>query len=1264
MSNDVFDSCFDALQHSLASLVSNNPGVVKLSKTNIKDTIFLRRRLEDDIQSEVRDKLLTAASVRLASIRTQREISLARMKSDLDSKRADLTAMRTFYQKELESCMSHKLLSERRLSTQMLTAERRIRELVFEILGEYGKSEIRFRRRQDYLSYTARIHAAWMCHKNVWDRFALRLCYEATRTSSSEDEKQTNNSSAKATPSQTSQPQYDSLRGVVLDSFTDADEIAGVEERVAQELSSRHNEAHELAPLRAVTIVRFLKGRLTAGSGSAISKNSFRAAAPIIVDTIHDLWRILSALRAWALRAQRSVPAPSSKDARLNLAKSHTGKTGTSSKGSSISSKELRPKKIIPDFLQSQYIDWLHPPSHYPNIWDRLSTARIKSAPLRVASSKVNDTVPSAPPAAGISGETRNVLTTELESFIGRYSIQQSAFIASERLYYCLEERQAAGVPSPGRSGVRDASDEFHTMLRQIETHYVKNADAGLLPLREQLHRSPMAVDEYLGSHRSLSFSKNPIEDISSLGSCYPDVIRIRVRDDNAAEKSLHFIAATTFNLFETQAFVDIVSKNPPDSQRLRKMSSRGVSPPGVFTTETDPDMSFHENLSATEAENAIKYSLNTDRVASLGRLYSLVRVAGDVARNIDNIPPASNKAASQRERARKGRRNASNRKNSVGRRRKNSNSAATVGEGADDSHEDEDETDLLETDATYDRRDQPSQPQREESELTIFPLSDLCMRELLRSEFWPDEDFHDALLPVPAVDGEDPGSRSDCPAVSCASFINLLPDRVRQCLDPIITLPSEGKTRAQNLAHKYVLVSDEFHATQECDASDGARPQPRQCFYLVQLRNADNAGTVTAIGDLSPTAGENVGNNALREEEGKHLAHILNARRTGFGLPSSSTPSQSDRTNISGRTTPRKTKDLSSDSVTPVEDDDQSKSKRKNWDPTVLSTVCRWRSCLAECAESSPKYLCAYHTSLYMFLEGNSKNGSGEAAKYLPKRAPLLMSSNTLTDGRKDLLMIRAASTLLQELWDGKLKATMRSFTKKVNYDMGLRSRLESSLSLTSAAWASRDGKEVRSGAKSREKAKDPGDTLGNSVTKKFISAEEIEQSLYVPAVPSWAVWKDEESLKRTIEGQSTCCVAMEGVLNTETAISDELKRMLDLHIFPAQELTVIKKEVKAFKDGFDNAINYEASMPYSAVYYENTAALSGKGAATKITEDYVAMLAAESKLGDRKLSMLRNRRLDEQDNRQANARRVARVRAIEESQAKDPANFSRQRF
>jgi hypothetical protein len=45
---------------------------------------------------------------------------------------------------------------------------------------------------------------------------------------------------------------------------------------------------------------------------------------------------------------------------------------------------------------------------------------------------------------------------------------------------------------------------------------------------------------------------------------------------------------------------------------------------------------------------------------------------------------------------------------------------------------------------------------------------------------------------------------------------------------------------------------------------------------------------------------------------------------------------------------------------------------------------------------------------------------------------------------GSLDLSMIRSASLLLQELWDGKLKITLKSFEKKIIYDMKLKKRIE----------------------------------------------------------------------------------------------------------------------------------------------------------------------------------------------------------------------------
>ena len=76
---------------------------------------------------------------------------------------------------------------------------------------------------------------------------------------------------------------------------------------------------------------------------------------------------------------------------------------------------------------------------------------------------------------------------------------------------------------------------------------------------------------------------------------------------------------------------------------------------------------------------------------------------------------------------------------------------------------------------------------------------------------------------------------------------------------------------------------------------------------------------------------------------------------------------------------------------------------------------------------------------------------------------------------------MIRGASTLLLELWDGKLKATVRSFSKKVCSDMAV----------------------VRKKERSRA-------VNGQVVKGKSVGARATGTR------PSWARWRDEEELKR----------------------------------------------------------------------------------------------------------------------------------------------------
>jgi len=1252
-----FDLCFSAMQASLASVVSKNPSVSSFSKEDVKKEEQVRQKMEAAVSAEVRMSLLTSAAGRLSTLRAQRDIALQRLATDLDSKHANLATIQMCQQKELESCLSQKLMSSRRLTQQVLTAERRIRELVFEIIGEYGKSDIRFRRRQSYLSYTARIHVAWVCYKNAWDRFALRLCHEATRLSEEDAKKM----SSTAGDGKAAVPQFDTIRAVVLDSITHAEEIAAVEAKLTSKLRAANGAANVgEGGTRVLTALRLLKSRTGTGNsssgGSSGSQNSsFRVQVPFVIDTVQELSKVPQALRVWAARALRASNVASSKDKPGPL----KGKETASRPGRAAArpSPVSEDPQVVPDFLRSGCIDWLNPPTHSPEIWDLLMSIRGTHTPSVTAFSTAGAVDTSAAQEGDMESESRKKLTPALESFIERYSIHHGAFVASERLYYCLEERRATSGARP-QANPAGPDGAFDGLLRRIDTHYAREVDAGLTPLRELLEQRPMDVQEYLGSHRDLEGTRDEHLEVASLSSVYPDVVLTRTVSDNGGD-SLHFAAATTFNLLETQAFADIVASNPPDTQRLRTIAQRGAHPPDLIQTVTDPSFPSDDNIGASEADNSAQLRLNMERTVPLGRLYCLVRIAIDIDRNESKSGPGVRKEKEKKEK--KFKRTASNRYVSHKRTKNKSEN-----KNADDSSEDEEDIDADDRSSPtkYDARDEIAAPSPKVSRLIMLPISDLCMREIVRSEFWADDAFK---ADTAAEDAEKKSGRRKSltrGSAPVASFANLLPDHVRLCLCPYAEVTPDFHTLQLN--HRYVLMSDEYREAQDEESKEPV-PEARQCYYFLQLEGGCEfppRKPTNAYGDIS---------SLHREDEG-FLLGILQARRAGFGLPSNTSNASEQSNNGRSRSLTRKAKETANAAT--ADDEDLGKGKRK-WDATILSTVCRWRSCLAECApDSKPIYLCPFHTSLYLLLEGSSKGGSGEAAKYLPKKVPLLMSSSTLSDSKKDLLMIRAASTLLQELWDGKLRATVRSFTKKVSHDMGLRHRLEASMSLTSTFWeAAKDGKEGKEGKDKKGKDKDVTTPIidryrkgvssqSNSSSQSSVSAAEIERALSVPLSPSWTRWKNEDALKRTTSGQVTYTAALEGILGTETAISDELKRLMDMHVFPAQELTIIKKEVKAFKEGFESAISSDAASVCSAVYGECTAGPGNKTQSAKAAEEYAAMIVAEAKICDRKFNMLRSRRVEEQETRQAAARRNARARAVEEVQAKDPANFSQQRF
>jgi hypothetical protein len=79
----------------------------------------------------------------------------------------------------LSQCAQQFSYSLKQLQNQSSISERRLRELVFEVIGEYGKSIIRAKRRHLYLRLSNRIDRVWSIHIMRWKIFMCRLIYEA-----------------------------------------------------------------------------------------------------------------------------------------------------------------------------------------------------------------------------------------------------------------------------------------------------------------------------------------------------------------------------------------------------------------------------------------------------------------------------------------------------------------------------------------------------------------------------------------------------------------------------------------------------------------------------------------------------------------------------------------------------------------------------------------------------------------------------------------------------------------------------------------------------------------------------------------------------------------------------------------------------------------------------------------------------------------------------------------------------------------------------
>lgn len=81
-------------------------------------------------------------------------------------------------EESLNSCNSQSYASMRRLAIQKSNADKRLRELIFEIIGEYGKSSLRITRRRSYLHKVGCVKLILNAWCLQWAKFCRRLHFE------------------------------------------------------------------------------------------------------------------------------------------------------------------------------------------------------------------------------------------------------------------------------------------------------------------------------------------------------------------------------------------------------------------------------------------------------------------------------------------------------------------------------------------------------------------------------------------------------------------------------------------------------------------------------------------------------------------------------------------------------------------------------------------------------------------------------------------------------------------------------------------------------------------------------------------------------------------------------------------------------------------------------------------------------------------------------------------------------------------------------
>lgn len=150
---------------------------------------FARSPSDASPADPLRDALFRAAEARLEQDARRRVSAAHEYAARLDERYASLRRLQQTASLQAERCvrrslsagLQHRGAVGHRLRAQEHASERRLQDLVFEVVGEYSKALLRAVRREEFLVNASRTEIVARTWLTLWEQFAARLQLELLR---------------------------------------------------------------------------------------------------------------------------------------------------------------------------------------------------------------------------------------------------------------------------------------------------------------------------------------------------------------------------------------------------------------------------------------------------------------------------------------------------------------------------------------------------------------------------------------------------------------------------------------------------------------------------------------------------------------------------------------------------------------------------------------------------------------------------------------------------------------------------------------------------------------------------------------------------------------------------------------------------------------------------------------------------------------------------------------------------------------------------